>query len=86
MNIDLKQLQKLAKLCRSLGVTHIKNGDFELELSSNQPATRQRRSRKAVPIVEGDALDENFESDSLSPEDLMLWSSSNPVDSVIGDA
>lgn len=87
MDIDLKQLQKLAKLCRSLGITHIKEGEFELSLSTQEPAKKSRSRRSNNQADEtSTAVDDQFESDSLNDDDLLLWSVKSPVDSVLGDA
>ena len=43
-----KELKALVKTMRSLGVTHFKEGDVELELSPEVPMKQPRRSKKSL--------------------------------------
>ncbi len=68
---DIKELAKLVKLCRKLGVKSYKTSDFEFELqdiaSDYKPTTRNKKQLKAD--------DSNYTSDSLPEESLLFWSS-----------
>lgn len=73
--MDLKELSRLIKTCRSLGVEHIKYGDIELKLS-DLPTKPKRQSRMLpqglhpMDITESTRVD----TDELSAEELLLYS------------
>ena len=68
MSVDLKKLKKLADMCRKAGITHFKNADFEFTLSDATPIKSTRR-RGSSTVKQDDV-----ESDSLSKEELLFWS------------
>lgn len=69
-----KQLQKLIKTCRKLGVKSYKGDGFEFTLSDNEPikSSRKKQSVKSAPAADN----EEFESDSLTTDQLLMWSAS----------
>lgn len=67
-----KELKKLAKTCRDLGITHYKGPDFEFSLSDHPPV---KPSRKAAQPTE---VQGEVESDGLSEQELLYWSVSSP--------
>lgn len=77
MNLpDLKQLTKLINLCRKLGIVHVKLGDAEFSLSDSAPSkkTRSRKANKTTATSTTEAEDDEINTDSLSDEELLLWS------------
>lgn len=72
--IDSKTLKKLAATCRKAGITHFKSAEFEFTLSDELPTVISKKSTKKEVKV---SQNESFESDSLSEDDLLFWSS-NP--------
>lgn len=73
---DLKQLKALIALCRKNGVTSIKHGDIELTLGEIPNKVPKKGTQKKDQVSE---LSEKIESDSLSPEALLFWSSGEDV-------
>ena len=67
---DLKDLQKLLKICRSQGVTEIKLGEIEFKLGDLP-------SEESKSIYEEEIKDpyENFPQGDLTPEQLIFYSS-----------
>lgn len=65
-----KELIKLANACRKAGIKHYKNGDFEFTLSDVLP---QRQVNKSKNISQSSQLDE-FTTDSLTEEQMLMWS------------
>lgn len=71
MSVDLKNLKKLANACRKAGITYFKSADFEFSLDASPQKIQTRRSKvNAGELKE----DEAPKSDSLSPEELLFWS------------
>lgn len=70
--ITPKQLAELAKACRKAGITSFKGHGVEFTLSDLPPAKGRPATTKSAPPVD---LGENkVESDELSPEALLFWS------------
>ena len=67
--IDPKLLKKLAKACREAGIKSYKCPEFEFTLTDEAPVTQSRAASSAQPDA-----DNKFESDSLTPEDLLFYS------------
>lgn len=77
MNLpDPKQLKKLVKTCRALGIYSFKCADFEFTLDVNQPAKVDKKAPKQ-PLP---SLPQDFDSDMPSEEELLFWSSGGPVE------
>lgn len=68
--LDEKKLKKLATACRKMGIVHFKCQDFEFTLSPDAP---QRKARAAKG--KESSAEELFESDSLTPDQALFWSS-----------
>jgi len=71
---DLKDLQKLLKLCRSQGVTEIDLGTVKLKLG-DMPQTEQSVRYNVQDDVPSDNPYANFPQGILTPEQLMFYSS-----------
>ncbi len=65
------ELKKLAKVCREAGIKHFKNADFEFTLSDDMPMQVSRI--KAEPLTKAE-LDQPIQSDDLSAEAMLFWS------------
>lgn len=70
--MDPKALKKLVKTCREMGITHYKGPDFEFTLSHDAPV----KTKKSKKGQETEAVGSDFETDSLTPEQLLMWSAS----------
>lgn len=67
-----KELKKLAAACRRAGIKSYSCGDFSFTLTDEVPEP----PRRGKPTTTGPTSEpETPESDSLSPEALMFWSS-----------
>lgn len=69
---DLKELERLLKLCRKQGVTQIKLGEVELKLGDLPPEQRRSRDQDDIPTDNPYA---DFPDGELTPEQLMFYSS-----------
>lgn len=76
--MDLKSLKKLAELCRKVGIKTFKNSDIEFTLSDDQPIAIVKRSRKTSKNDDNTVLadESNTELNSLTEEQMLMWSSS----------
>lgn len=75
MNLpDLKHLDKIIALCRKRGVVCIKIDNVEITLGDVVSATPSRRSKSAKAASTPQSDTTPFESDTLSPEALLMWS------------
>lgn len=75
--MDIKTLNKLAKVCRRLGITHLKTDDVEIHLSGEVVPARTRTRRQATPVNESifnepDAFTQ--QKMALTENDLLFWS------------
>lgn len=70
--MKLSELKKLARVCREAGIKHFKNADFEFTLTDEEPVIRESRSAKA-PLSQAE-LDKPIESDDLSEDQMLFWS------------
>ena len=68
--MEPKALRKLVKVCRELGVLHYKGVDFEFTLSPEAPMKVKKNDKSFTSTDDG----KDFQSDSLTPEELMFWS------------
>lgn len=82
---DAKALKKLAKICREAGIKHYKCVDFEFTLTDELP-----EPRLSAKVIEAAAAASNssgdgpaFRSDSLTPSELLFWSTRNVEESFI---
>lgn len=83
--MDVKQLEKLAKLCRKLGVKQLKTADIELVLGDEPNISRrQRSSKKTAPSGEqAPGIADVVEGDQLTEEQLLFYSVLDPSQSEI---
>ncbi len=79
MNIpNPKDLKKLADACRKAGIKTFKSSEFEFTLSDDAPVSNYKKAKSPSPS----SPDQPFQSDSLSPEQLLNWSVMDmPMDS-----
>jgi hypothetical protein len=83
--MDIKELNKLARVCRRLGIKHLKTEEFELELSPDiQAKPVKTRKKLASPVNESlfnepDAATQqkNALLDRITENDLLFWSASD---------
>jgi hypothetical protein len=71
--MDPKELKKLVKTCRSLGINHYKGEGFEFTLG-DAPEKPKRITAKSVTNHE---QPEEIESDTLTEDQLLMWSVSH---------
>lgn len=74
MSFDAKALKEIAKACRAAGISHYKCAEFEFTLTPEAPVSNYKKKQQVV-TGGSDAIDPNFTSDSLTDEQLLLWSS-----------
>lgn len=67
-----KELKKLADTCRKAGIKSFKNADFEFTLSDQGPISNYKKRTKA--ISEPKSQDNSIVTDSLTEEQLLMWS------------
>lgn len=68
-----KELKKLAKACRDAGIHYFKGEGFEFTLTGVAPE-KPSRGKSASSEVQGE-----IESDSLTEEELLYWSTNGGV-------
>jgi len=68
---NLKDLERLLKLCRKQGVTEVKLGDVELKFGDLPPESRPSRDQDLIPTDNPYA---DFPDGELTPEQLMFYS------------
>lgn len=66
-----KDLKKLVKVCRDLGVTHYKGEGFEFTLSDSLPV---KETRKKSTSSKPDTGASDFETDTPSYDEMLFWS------------
>lgn len=70
-----KDLKKLAAACRAAGITTFKNSEVEFTLGDAPLRSYTKRTQKTEVGTVGPLTSENaFESDTLTDEQLLLWS------------
>ena len=72
MGFDPKELKKLADACRKAGILHFKNADVEFTLAPEVPKSNYKKKQE---FNETNVIDNDFRTDSLTDEQLLLWSS-----------
>jgi hypothetical protein len=65
-----KELKKLAKACRDAGIHYFKGDGFEFTLTGVAPEKPTRKNSAVLPEQDMSKI----ETDSLSEEELMFWS------------
>ncbi len=77
--MDLKELKKLVAYARSAGISHFKDTNVEFSLSSFDPKTEKRVSKK-IEAAEESARQKIADMDE---EQLLLYSSSSFKDTEV---
>lgn len=78
--MDPKALKKIADACRKAGIKHYKCADFEFTLSDQGPISNYKKRTAAKPEVK-ESGSQLIESDALSEEELLFWSTgANPTE------
>lgn len=75
--MDIKALNKLAKACRKLGISHLKTSEVELDLSAEvvRPVTRRKRASTHAPVNESLFSDDGLgKTRTLTETELLFWS------------
>ena len=80
-----KDLVKLAKACRSVGIKTYKDSDVEFTLTDELVSTRvTKRTQKAeMSAISNNLVEDAFKSDALTDEQLLFYSVAN-VDEIGG--
>lgn len=65
-------MKKLARICREAGIKHYKTSEFEFTLSDDMTTPVIRTKAEKLTAAE---LSAPIESDDLSQEALLFWSS-----------
>jgi hypothetical protein len=70
-----KELKKIAKACREAGIKVYKGEGFELTFTDEAPEPKRPRKAASGPTsVVSSPANEKFTTDSLSEEELLMWS------------
>lgn len=87
-----KELKKLADSCRKAGIKHFKNADIEFTLSDDAPVSNYKKTKNAskgsIATKNSDSsngIDQNFQSDDLTEDQLLMWSSYSPAEGVVNE-
>ena len=82
---DYKILKKLADSCRKAGIKSFKGFGMEFTLSDEIPTSNYKANKASKQIAQADSSDE-IESDSLTDDALLMWSStlSNDINDLKG--
>ena len=75
--MSLKELKKLAALCRAAGITHLKTAEVELTLSDSPPAPRSKRTaaqKATVDEASSQIMADIVNEDTLTQEQLLFFS------------
>ena len=70
--LSAKEIKRLADSCRKAGIKTFKGYGVEFTLSDEAPLSNYKKSKH---VTAPSAVDTKFESDSLSEDDLLFWSS-----------
>jgi len=79
--MDIKSLNKLAKACRKLGISHLKTDEVEISLSPEIVAAPTKPRKSMTPVnealfSESDSMDQQKRAfKEMSDHDLLFWSS-----------
>lgn len=71
-SLSPKDLKKLADSCRKAGIKSFKGYGVEFTLSDDAPVSNYKRTKGNTPQPDNGKA---FESDTLSEEALLMWSS-----------
>ena len=78
--MDFKEIKKLAAMCRAAGIHSFKCADYEFTLTHEAPVSpyKKRQATKTKQSVTNATINEQFETDSLTEEQLLNWSVRDP--------
>lgn len=65
-----KELEKLVKTCRKMGIKSYKGPDFEFTLTDDAPV----KASKSAILKEKSNVQGDVESDSLTADEMLFWS------------
>lgn len=70
--MDPKALKKLAAACRKAGIKSFKGHGVEFTLTDEDPAPKVHKNSRPEPSYESVAAE--FQADTLTEEQLLMWS------------
>lgn len=79
---NLKDLKKLVSLCRKVGISNFKSfkdGSFEFTLNEDYVQETQQQTKKQSSSLQAIDNATKFESEQLSEEALLFWSSNAEI-------
>lgn len=79
--MDLKELKKLVRVCRKLGVNYIKNNEIELQIGDKEVPVVKRAKRK---VIQDESLEPVKEFSLPSMEEILFYSS-NAMDGALNE-
>lgn len=77
--MDIKQITKIAKACRKAGITSFKCPEFEFTVSDNLPEPKRIHKSQIASKDAEVSEPEKVETETLSDEALLFWSSQEHV-------
>lgn len=80
MSLDYKALKKLADACRKAGIKHFKNAEMEFTLSDEGPISNYKKRSAKSTIEETKSEKDSFASDTLTEQQLLMWSAIDSPD------
>lgn len=69
--MDLKELEKLAKLCKKYGITSVKMAEVEISIDIYSLPPTQMKAIDSEPSSKASEA-----SNTITEEDILMWSSS----------
>lgn len=69
--MELKELKRLVKYCRSVGISHFESGEVKFDLLPYEPKAEKKMAKK-IELAEKSAMEKITQ---MSEEDLLLYSS-----------
>lgn len=76
MDKNLKELQKIAAVCRKAGIKHYKCANFEIILTEEDPRPTKRSSTQSV-VNQSSLVADSIETERLTEEQLLFYSTAN---------
>ena len=71
--VSPKELERLAKMCRKAGIKSFKSPEFEFTLTDEAPQKTTKAAIKASNAQYNNP-DKDFETDTLTEDQLLMWS------------
>ncbi len=82
--MDIKELKRIAAACRKAGISHFKSADYEFTLTEEVPLTPYKRAQEAVKSVSKASSQGDVESDSLTSDEILFWSTGDLTKEIMG--